>query len=71
MRLHEQVKHQEKTIKAYSDALREFRCHLALPKFQGVGNDYIQTGDVLRWIDYIENAEANATNAEYVCEVDL
>lgn len=40
-------------------ALRDFRAHLAGPKYGLQADseiaDYIRTGDVKRWLDFIEN----------------
>lgn len=34
--------------------LDELKEHLALPKFKGDGNDYIQLADLWRWIGYLQ-----------------
>lgn len=38
------------------DELKDLREHLALPKFQGDGNDWISTKDVQAWISRLQEA---------------
>lgn len=38
------------------DVLQELRGHLALPKFQGEGNDWISTTDLQAWVQRIQDA---------------
>jgi hypothetical protein len=49
-----------RAVDAVTAAMDEFRAHLRTAKFQGEGNDYINTSDVFRWLDYIRDQMRDA-----------
>ena len=43
----------EKHLEDKNQMIQDFKSHLLSSKFQGEGNDYIQTQDVFNWLDAI------------------
>lgn len=66
MRLHHELRVQRAMVKSFEDGIRDFEIHLCLPKFQGQGNDYINTADVFRWLQAIRQNTVEA----HVSELD-
>jgi hypothetical protein len=52
-----EIEKRDDIIAMILEKVREFKCHLELAKFRGVGKDYIQTADVHNWLYLIEGAE--------------